>query len=148
MTPEDRFEIPEAIARYSHVYDSKDADGFAALFTEDAVFEVIAPGDAMPLVRLASRSSIHAWAVARQQAHGTSQDRHYQSGILFERVTAETATVRAMLLLVKQAADNTLPVVHLTGAYHDTWRKPPDGWRLAHRVARVDRDPGYTKHGA
>ena len=28
---------------------------------------------------------------------------------------------------------------------HDDWRKTPTGWRLAHRSAYVDRDPGWSQ---
>src|SRR5256885_15597091 len=77
-----------------------------------------------------------------------SQARHYQSGILFDELTAETASARTMLLLTRQGAPDAAPLLHLTGIYHDRWRKTREGWRLVHRAARVDRDPGYAKHWA
>jgi len=115
MSVEDRLAIQEAIARYSHTYDSKDADAFAQLFVEDGILEVIVPGESSPTVRLSSRA-------------------------------AKTASARTMLLLTRQGAPDAAPLLHLTGIYHDRWRKTREGWRLVHRAARVDRDPGYAKH--
>jgi len=34
---EDKLAIQEVIAQYSYTYDAQDAEGFAALFTEDAM---------------------------------------------------------------------------------------------------------------
>jgi len=148
MSVEDRLAIQEAIARYSHTYDSKDADAFAQLFVEDGILEVIVPGESSPTVRLSSRAAIREWAAQRHRLNAASQARHYQSGILFDELTAETASARTMLLLTRQGAPDAAPLLHLTGIYHDKWRKTREGWRLVHRAARVDRDPGYAKHWA
>jgi len=41
MSLEDKMDILEVIARYAYTYDGRDADGFAHLFTEGGIFEVI-----------------------------------------------------------------------------------------------------------
>jgi len=148
MSVEDKLAIQEAIARYSHAYDSKDADAFAQLFVEDGIFEVIVPGESSPRVRLSSRAAIREWAAQRHRLNAASQARHYQSGLVFDELTADTASARTMLLLTRQGEPDAAPLLHLTGIYHDRWRKTRDGWRLVHRAARVDRDPGYAKHWA
>ena len=148
MSVEDKLAIQEVIARYSYAYDGKDADAFAQLFVEDGVFEVIVPGESSPAVRLSSRAAIREWAAQRHRLNAASQARHYQSNVLFDELTAETASARTMLLLTRQSAPDTAPLLHLTGVYHDKWRKTPEGWRLVHRAARVDRDPGFAKHWA
>src|SRR5919197_75301 len=61
----DKLAIQEVIARYSYTYDAQDAEGFAALFTEDAVWERYAWGATHPEMRLVSRAAIHAWAAQR-----------------------------------------------------------------------------------
>lgn len=53
-----------------------------------------------------------------------------------------------MLLLTYQGAIDPVPLLQLTGVYHDTWRKTHDGWRLVHRAARLDRDPGFANTDA
>lgn len=109
MSIEDKLAIQEAIARYSYAYDSKDAEAFAELFVDDGIFEVIVPGESSPTVRLSSRAAIRAWAAQRHELSTASQARHYQSGVLFDELTTETATSRTMLLLTRQSAPNAPP---------------------------------------
>jgi len=147
MTIEDKLAIQEAIARYSYAYDSKDAGAFAQLFVEDGVFEVTVLGTSSPTVKLSSRAAIREWAAQRHHLSPACQARHYQSGVLFDELTSETATTRTMLLLTKQDTPDATPLLHLTGVYCDKWRKTREGWRLVHREARVDRDPGLHDTG-
>jgi uncharacterized protein (TIGR02246 family) len=143
MSIEDKLAIHEMIARYSYTYDSMDASGFAEVFADDGVFEIFVPGATTPAVRLQSRQEIHEWAGPRLRERAERfTDRHYQSGILFDDVTEEEARLRVMVLVTRQASPDTRPYANLTGVYHDVWRKTPDGWRLAHRAAYLDRDPG------
>jgi hypothetical protein len=58
MSLEDKLAIQEVIAQYSFFYDAQDAEGFAALFTEDAVWELFAAGATHPATRLDSRAAI------------------------------------------------------------------------------------------
>jgi len=148
MSVEDKLAIQEVIARYSHAYDSKDAEAVGQLFVEDGIFEVIVAGEPSPRVRLLSRVAICDWAKQRHQLNRSSQARHYQSGVLFDELTAETASARTMLLLTRQPASDAAPIVQLTGIYHDKWRKTREGWRLVHRAACIDRDPGFAKYWA
>jgi len=148
VSVEDKLAIQEVIARYSYAYDRKDAEAFAQLFVEDGVFEVILPGESSPTVRLSSRAAIREWAAQRHLLSAASQGRHYQSGVLFDELTGDTATARTMLLLTRQGAPDAAPLLHLTGVYHDEWRKTQEGWRLVHRAARIDRDPGFSRHWA
>src|SRR5215471_10685119 len=68
---EDKLAIQEVIAQYSYTYDAQDAEGFAALFTDDAVWELFAAGATHPAIRLQSRAAIHAWAKQRlHERHG------------------------------------------------------------------------------
>jgi SnoaL-like protein len=56
MSLEDKMDILEVIARYAYTYDERDADGFAQLFTEGAIFEVIPAGGCQPELRLETRA--------------------------------------------------------------------------------------------
>ena len=114
MSVEDKLAIQEVIARYSHAYDSKDAEAVGQLFVEDGIFEVIVPSEPSPTVRLSSRVAICDWAKQRFQLNPSSQVRHYQSGVLFDELTAETASARTMLLLTRQNASDAAPVVPMT----------------------------------
>lgn len=142
---EDKLAILEMIAQYSYTYDERDAEGFAQVFLEEGVLEIFVPGKRCPAVRLQSRKDIRAWAARRlQEREGRFAGRHYQSGIRFDELTPEHARVRVMVLVTRQQASSTRPYVNLTGVYHDVWQKTADGWRLAHRAAYTDRDPGFS----
>ena len=139
----EKLAIHEMIAQYAYTYDSSDADGFARVFAEDGVLEIFIPGKTSPAVRLQSRKEIYEWAVQRLRARrGRFTSRHYQSGVRFEALTDQEARLRVMVLVTRQEATDSAPYVHMTGMYHDVWRNGSDGWRLAHRVAYADRDPG------
>jgi hypothetical protein len=139
---EDKLAIHEMIAQYACSYDSSDAAGFAEVFTEDGAFEIFIPDKTSPAVRLQSRKEIYDWAAQRlQERRGRFTSRHYHTGVRFEALTAQNARLRVMVLVRRQEAMDTAPYVHMTG-YHDIWRKKSEGWRLLHRVACADRDPG------
>ena len=145
MSIEEKLAIQEMIARYSYTYDSQDAEGFAQVFAEDGVFEIFVPGETGPAVRLQSRQEIRAWAARRlQERVGHFSSRHYQSGILFDGLTPESALTRTMVLVTHQDVTEAAPRPTSSGVYHDQWRKTDQGWRLAHRAAHVDqaRTPG------
>lgn len=140
MSIEEKLAIQESIAQYSYTYDNRDAEGFAQLFVEDGVLEVFVPGVATAWVRLQSRSAIRDWAAQRLQARqGRFSSRHYQSGTLFDTLTADTALTRTMVLVTHQGVAEAAPRPTLSGVYHDQWRKTSTGWRLVRRAAHVDQ---------
>ena len=116
MSLEDRLLIQDVIARYSYSYDGRDADGFAQLFVEDASFEVIVPTQSRPAVRVLSRAAIRKWAVQRRELTAGIETRHYQSGLLFDELTMNTARTRTMLLVIIQGAADSAPLLQLTGS--------------------------------
>jgi ketosteroid isomerase-like protein len=140
---EEKLAIHDMIAQYAYAYDSSDVDGFAQVFAEDGVFEIFVPGGASPAVRLQSRHEIYEWAAQRlRKRRGKFTSRHFQSGVHFEALTAQEARLRVMVLVTRQEATESAPYVHMTATYHDVWRRASGGWRLAHRAAYADRDPG------
>jgi hypothetical protein len=133
------------IAHYSYAYDSQDADGFAQLFAEDGALEVFVPGKPSAVIALRSRGEIREWAARRlQERRGRFTSRHYQSGTVFDELTPDLTRTRTMVLVIHQAvAAGAAPRSMLSGVYHDQWRRISSGWRLAHRAAHIDRDPGF-----
>ena len=135
----DKLAIQEVIARYSYTYDAQDAESFAALFTEDAVWELYACGATHPEMQLVSRAAIRAWAAQRlHERRGRFTSRHYQSGVLFEALTSEAAQTRTMVLITHQGMTETAARLTASGVYYDQWRKTQEGWQLAHRILRRD----------
>ena len=116
MSLEDKLAIQEVIAQYSYTYDAQDAEGFAALFTDDAVWELFAAGATHPAIRLQSRAAIHAWAKQRlHERHGRFISRHYQSSVLFETLTPESAQTRTMVLVTHQVVTEEVPRLTASG---------------------------------
>ncbi len=138
MNIEDRLAILETIGRYSYAYDGRDADAYAALFTEDAVFEVYAGRD-HPLVHKEGRDTIREWARGlHEEMPADSQGRHHQTGTVFDELRPDFARTRTMLLGTRLEPGAASPRVGGTGVYSDEWRKTPEGWRFAKRTIRMD----------
>src|SRR5262249_12917234 len=124
MSWPDRLAILDAIARYSHTFDSRDTDGFIELFTEDAVFELFAANADEPELRLDSRTAIYEWVANwHRELDPNIRSRHHQSGTQFNELTETSAYTSTMLLSTAQHAGEASPRVKLTGIYHDRWRK-------------------------
>lgn len=140
MNVEDQLAIQQVIAQYSYTFDAKDAQGWAALFTEDALWECVTLEGGPPLNRLEGRQAIHDWAVKQ---HGTIPDNvrsyHHQSGILFDELGADTARTRVMVAITSQVpGDKGFKTdVNLTGVYHDQWRRTDQGWRFSERILKL-----------
>ena len=136
MNIEDMLAIQQAIARYSHTFDAGDADGWAGVFTEDAVWEFYAAGETTPSNHLTGHKELREFAAMRfrEKAPGLVYY-HHQSGILFDELTADTAKTRVMVILTIHKSPSP-PEVVFTGIYTDAWKKTSKGWLLAHRVLR------------
>jgi ketosteroid isomerase-like protein len=115
---ETRDEILQLLYRYNHAIDSGDAEGWAALFTDDGVFEVA--GQVM-----SGREAMVGFA------SGVNGLRHVVANPVVE-VVGDTATVQAYLF----AFGGTTMVI--SGSYEDQLVRKPDGWRFAKRSFTPD----------
>jgi len=136
----ERLEIADVIAQYSYRWDSKDAEGFASLFTQDATMERWASGKLIPGSRLEGRQTILAYA---QESHegrlADRQTRHHMSGLVFIELTENSALTENMVLITHQTAAEAAAHIASSGIYRNTWRKIDQGWRIAKRVLYTDR---------
>ncbi len=131
MSLEDKLAIQEVIAQFSYTADAQDAEGFASLFTEDAVLAVFAAGATHPRIRVESRAAILAWRVqVMQQRPADTQHRHHQSGLLFDELSSAAARTRTMVLLTQQHATEATPRLRRSGVLQNQWRKTPGGWKI------------------
>ena len=136
---EDRFEISDQIAKYSQLWDRKDADAFSQLFTEDAVLEwhFADATEQPPLLR--GRENILKYA---RKAHAGRlagrQSRHHFSGLVFESLTQDTAVTEHMFMVTHVLLDQP-PILRSTGIYQIEWRKTDTGWLMSRRKLHVDR---------
>jgi SnoaL-like domain len=116
MSLEDKVAIQEVIAQYSYAYDAQDAEGFAALFTEDALWELFAAGATHPAIRLESRAAIHAWAVQHlHDRRGRFISRHYQSSGMTQSKDAGSMSRR---LCWQWRCDSSERMIFGTGSWY------------------------------
>ena len=136
MRAEDMLAIQQQIARYSYTFDSGDADGWAKVFTPDGLWEFYATGAKQPDTRLDGYAALRDFCARRfSERRGGTTSYHHQSGIIFDELTADSARVRAMLIITVQVPGEQ-PRLYMTGVYEDQWVKTPEGWRIKYRVLR------------
>ncbi len=132
----DRIGIEQACIALSHRFaryvDERRFEDFAALFTEDGVFD--RRGEA-----LAGRSAILASMAGRP---GTLLVRHHMTTVSVDVVDEETATGVCYFTFYQctdwdgaQREKLALAGPVIVGEYRDRYRRTAEGWRIAHRQA-------------
>lgn len=133
---EDRLEILNLIASYSHAADGLDAEAYADCFTDDGEFHGrVGMPDESRLVGREALLAFHRRATARR---GDVQNRHIQTNTMVVSQTETEAHVRTYLLVMVSRGDNP-PEPGLTSVYDDTLVKTEKGWRIRVRRAIPDR---------
>ncbi|MEU0569218.1 nuclear transport factor 2 family protein [Nonomuraea sp. NPDC005983] len=127
---EDRCAIQETIGRYAHTFDSGDAEGFVAVFTDDGIFEVVLVDQ--PDQRAVFQGSDELREFAQSRMATVGHVLHHVSGIVFDDTTADRPRTRATLIATRQHRDGPALVTH--GTYVDDWRRTDAGWRIGHRL--------------
>jgi hypothetical protein len=133
---EDRLEILDLLARYSHAADGLDPVAYADCFTDDGAFHgrVGMPDER----KIAGREALIAWVGGVMRNRGDRQNRHIQTNTTFDELS-ETHAVTRTYLLVMQSRGEDPPVPGLTSVYRDELVKTPKGWRIKLRQALPDR---------
>lgn len=124
---EDERQIRNLIARLAHLADYGDLDEYMSLFTKDAVWDFVDTSNR-------GAAAIREDRVRRREQGGQgpgTHTRHLNTTLWIEVDGSDEATAHSYFLYVQSA--DTAPSLGLTGRYHDTFRRTPDGWRLAHR---------------
>jgi hypothetical protein len=127
LTAQDYFEIQQLYARYNIAIDSGDAEGWAATFTPDGVFNTFSGHDGLV-------SFIKMW---REKLNGATR-KHWNNNLQITGNSKEaSATVYLMLVDF-----STKPITILsTGTYSDRLVKTKDGWRFTKRMTKGDSPP-------
>ncbi len=123
----DRTRIIELTARYNRAYDEGDAEGFAALFTDDAVMEVVGGFRVEGHEGLTKMCAGMPWGIM-----------HVTVDPVIE-IDGDTA-VQRVTLLVLQRADGAgrRSKLSSTGRYTDDLVRTASGWRFARRSVVLD----------
>lgn len=128
LSIEDRLEILDLAARYSHATDQGDGEALADTFTDDGVFE----GAGEP------RKGRAAHVAATNARPPGVVMRHFVSNPVIEG-DGDQATMK-LYVEVKNLADEAKPL--LVGCYHDELRRVDGRWKFARRVVEVDYRAG------
>lgn len=129
----DRAEIEELVARYVHALDTHDADAYASVFAEDAVYET-------PMTTYRGRAEVRKLVTdleasrVRNEAEGRPTPRlyHVMSNSSIEILDATNARHKAYAQTVR-AADNGQIVVGFMGRYEDVLVKRGGRWVIQTR---------------
>src|SRR5271167_3723640 len=127
LSAQDYFEIQQLYARYNIAIDSGDAEGWAATFTSDGVFNTFAGHDALV-------GFIKTW---REKLNGATR-KHWNNNLQITGNSKEaSATVYLMLVDFSTKPTGIL----MTGSYTDSLVKTKDGWRFTKRTTKSDAAP-------
>jgi uncharacterized protein (TIGR02246 family) len=121
LSAEDSLEILQLVARADACATARDADGYAALFTEDAVMDG-AKGRAEGRAAL-SRTVAAVWA---SEPAGTL---HLTLNAVIDDSRAEPSVESVMLMVTTGSPPAVIGSARVT----QTLRKTPDGWRISER---------------
>ncbi len=127
LTADDYIEIQQLYAQYNNAIDSGDAEGYAATFTPDGVFNTFNGHDALV-------GFIHRW---RDNMKGGNM-RHWNTNLAING-TPEGASGSVYLLLVDVSVRP--PVIATAAKYEDQLVKTPQGWRFKKRVTKAEGAP-------
>jgi ketosteroid isomerase-like protein len=122
LEPADRLEILELVARADACATSRDADGYAALFTEDAVMDG-AMGTAQGAAALRD-------TVARVWARETPGTLHLTLNAVID-VSGPEPSVNSVMLMIGSGAS---PAVIGSARVRQTVTRVPEGWRISRRT--------------
>jgi hypothetical protein len=127
LTAQDYIDIQQLYARYNIAIDSGDAEGWAATFTPDGVFNTFVGHDALV-------GFIKMW---REKLNGATR-KHWNNNLQITGSSKEaSATVYLMLVDFSTKPTSIL----MTGSYSDSLVKTKDGWRFTKRTTKSDVTP-------
>jgi hypothetical protein len=127
LSAQDYFEIQQLYARYNIAIDSGDAEGWAATFTADGVFNTFSGHDALV-------GFIKTW---REKLNGATR-KHWNNNL---QVTGNSKEASATTYLMLVDLSTKPPSILMTGAYTDSLVKTKDGWRFTKRMTKSDVTP-------
>ena len=127
LSAQDYFEIQQLYARYNIAIDSGDAEGWAATFTPDGVFNTFSGHDALV-------GFIKTW---REKLNGATR-KHWNNNL---QVIGNSKEASATTYLMLVDFSTKPPSILMSGSYTDSLVKTKDGWRFTKRMTKSDVTP-------
>jgi SnoaL-like domain len=127
LSAQDYFEIQQLYARYNNAIDSGDAEGWAATFTQDGVFNTFVGHDALV-------NFVKTW---REKLGGATR-KHWNNNL---QITGNSKEASGAVYLMLVDFSTKPPSIVGTASYTDNLVKTKDGWRFTKRVTKGDSVP-------
>jgi hypothetical protein len=127
LSAQDYFEIQQLYAQYNNAIDSGDAEGWAATFIPNGVFNTFVGHDALV-------NFVKAW---REKLGGATR-KHWNNNLQLTG-NAKEASGSVYLMLVDFSTKP--PSIVATASYTDSLIKTKDGWRFTKRTTKGDAAP-------
>jgi hypothetical protein len=127
LSAQDYFEIQQLYARYNNAIDSGDAEGWAATFTPDGVFNTFVGHDALV-------GFVKTW---REKLGGATR-KHWNNNL---QVSGNSKEASGSVYLMLVDFSTKPPSILATASYADTLIKTKDGWRFTKRTTKGDSAP-------
>jgi hypothetical protein len=128
LSAQDYAEIQQLYARYNIAIDGGDAEGWAATFTPDGVFNTFNGHDALV-------NFVKTW---REKLNGAAR-RHWNTNL---RITGNSKEASGYVYLMLVDVSTKPPSIVGTATYTDSLIKTKDGWRFTKRTTKGDSAPG------
>lgn len=123
LTAQDYVEIQMLYARYNHVIDAGDVEGYVALYTPDGTF---------------NNFKGHEGLRTFMKNRAPSTRRHWNTNLL---ITPSPEGAKGAVYLMFLDVGAKPPTVTGAGKYDDTLVKTPQGWRFKKRQTLPDPPP-------
>lgn len=134
-------EIKRLKARYFRLMDTRDWDGFAALFTHDALFDVHGALEENPVVDAAAEPIRGRAAIVEYVSSGITPltSAHYGHMPEIDILSDEEATgIWALDDILRQPAGSPFTLFRGHGHYHERYSRADGQWRIASlRITRL-----------
>jgi hypothetical protein len=127
LSAQDYVEIQQLYARYNIAIDNGDAEGWAATFTPDGVFNTFSGHDALV-------GFVKTW---REKLNGATR-RHWNNNL---QITGTSREASASVYLILVDFSTKPPTILTTATYTDSLIKTKDGWRFTKRTTKGDSAP-------
>jgi uncharacterized protein (TIGR02246 family) len=124
VSPADRLDILDVITRADEAASRRDADGYAELFTEDAVLDGTQG-------RHAGREALRAGVGPIWAAEGPGTLHLTLNPVVESGPSGDQATVRSVLLIIDPAAP---PAIRAAAAITQELRRTEGSWRITRRT--------------
>ncbi len=127
LSAQDYADIQQLYARYNIAIDSGDAEGWAATFTPDGVFNTFTGHDALV-------GFVKMW---REKLGGATR-KHWNTNL---QITGNGKEASGYVYLMLIDFSTKPPGIVTTATYTDSLIKTKDGWRFTKRITKGDSAP-------